>query len=251
MTAAADPPGAAPAAADAAPTTTTPTPAPTVMTTKQPGLWERWIHGWQCWALAHPQHCWSRVALPWVAFVQGVRANQPPYFLKKRARFGNNFCVTGAVVLGDYNAIEEALIIPHARTHRLGQSVLDPDHLPGRPDGNRLSWILALSQQQCGGNGDFEAFRAAFEDIITNEAALLRTRDATAQRLIIKLALDYKYMEHGRDSKSKDDFFNSPVKGLKPFIVRFIHYSLLGMDPFDNETMDTLLVRRLFNLSLL
>lgn len=205
---------------------------------KKPGLLEAALQLWQCWALRHPRNILARIIMPWICFIEGIASNKAPFFPKKRDRFGPNFCAAGAVILGDYDAIEEALTTPNARTHRLGQSQLDPDHLPGLPDGNRLSLLLAMSQQECGGNGNFEAFRACFEEYITNEAALDRSRDVTAGRLLDKLVLDYKYMGHDR----KGEFFVSKERGLTPFIVRFTHYCLLGMDPFDLEVMDELQV---------
>jgi hypothetical protein len=116
---------------------------------------------------------------------------------------------------------------------------MDPDHLPNIPDGGRLVFLLALSDEEAGGNGDKEAFRRCLEDYLTNARSLERAKDETSARLLEELAKHYKYMNHQPDGA----FFTSEKKGLKLFLVRYIHYTLFGLDPDDKVTMDKLMVR--------
>jgi hypothetical protein len=143
------------------------------------------------------------------------------------------------VVLGDFEDVERALTSPQARRNILGSSYMDPDHLPAIPDGGRLVFLLALSDKEAGGNGDREAFRQCFDDYLTNAKSLERAKDETSARLLEELATHYKYMNHQPDG----DFFTSEKKGLKVFLIRYIHYTLFGLDPDDKVTMDKLMVR--------
>jgi hypothetical protein len=144
-------------------------------------------------------------------------------------------------VLGNFEDVERALTSPQARRNILGSSYLDPAHLPDIPDGGRLVFLLALSDEEAGGNGDWEAFRRCLEDYLTNEMSLQRSKDETSARLLEELAKDYKYMDH----EPGGDFFKTEKKGLKRFLVRYIHYTLFGLDPDDRTTMDKLMVRSL------
>jgi hypothetical protein len=155
------------------------------------------------------------------------------------SRFGNNFCAGGTVILGDFEDVERALTSPQARRNILGSSYLDPDHLPDIPDGGRLVFLLALSDKDAGGNGDREGFRQCLEDYLTNAKSLERAKDETSAILLEQLAKDYKYMDHGPDG----EFFTAEKKGIKRFLIRFIHYTLFGLDPDDKATMDKLMVR--------
>jgi hypothetical protein len=179
------------------------------------------------------------VFLPPIAWWDGILTNKSQYLDAKRNRFGDNFCAAGTVVIGDFASIEAALTSPQARRNILGSSYLDPAHLPCQADGDRLVFLLALSQKDAGGNGDWEAFRQCFNDYLTNAAALERARDDTAARLLQQLALDYTYMNHEPDG----DFFVNAKKGLMPFLVRYLHYTLFELDPDDKVTMDKLMVR--------
>lgn len=51
-----------------------------------------------------------------------------------------------------------------------------------------------------------------------------------------KLVEDYKTMPHERG----EAFFKSKDGGMLPFFIKYIHYCLLGIDPSDEETFETL-----------
>jgi hypothetical protein len=51
---------------------------------KSPNLLEALLQGWQCWALRNPRNVFSRLFLPFVAWVDGFVANKSTYLDRKR-----------------------------------------------------------------------------------------------------------------------------------------------------------------------
>lgn len=51
---------------------------------KRPNVLEALLQGWQCWALRNPRNIFSRMFLPFVAWVDGIVANKSTYLDKKR-----------------------------------------------------------------------------------------------------------------------------------------------------------------------
>jgi hypothetical protein len=51
---------------------------------KRPNLLEALLQGWQCWALRNPRNIFSRMFLPFVAWVDGFVVNKSTYLDRKR-----------------------------------------------------------------------------------------------------------------------------------------------------------------------
>ena len=212
---------------------TPPTQGSTASSVKTASFIDHGLNQFQAWALEHPEQLWSKALLSPIRFLEGFIANRSTYLDTKRLLLGPNFCCAGMVVLGEFEAVETALTSPQARTWRLAPSLLAPTHLPNQDVGGRNVFLLALSDQAAGGNGDHEAFRQCMQDYFMGEAALARQRDATAQQLLDHLAADYRQMPHGPGGR----FFTDNQQGFKRFMVRYLHYVLFGLDPEDEETM--------------
>lgn len=136
--------------------------------------------------------------------------------------------------MSNFHEIKKNLIEPQARGFKLAPSQLDSEHLPARPDGGLL-FLLSLSQRGAGGNGDWEAYRAAFEDHIThNEETRLRMNDETTKTLLDKLTADYK----NAGMKKEGAFFDDTDSGIHGYLLRYLHYVLFGLDPFDDQKME-------------
>jgi len=191
------------------------------------------LNEFQAKALQHPEDEQSKALLPIISFVEGILANEPTYLDAKRLAFGENFCCAGQVVLGDFDALETALTSPQARTWQLGTSVLDSAHAPNQDVGNRNVFLLSLSDEAAGGSGDHEAFRRSMQKYTLNDATLERQQDATARRLIDRLASDYSEMPHDTGAA----FFTNERRGWMGFLVRYLHYVLFGLDPDDQNAI--------------
>ena len=77
-----------------------------------------------------------------------------------------------------------------------------------------------------------EACQMAFMQF-TVAKSTSRQQDPVAKALIAQLAEDYK-------TKPKKFFTNNRECGLFPFMIRYIHYCLFGINPLDKEKFDTL-----------
>lgn len=190
----------------------------------------------QAWALENPDENLSKHVLPILSFVEGLIANEPTYLDTKRRALGPNFCCAGQVVMGEFAAIETALTSPQARTWQLGTSILDANHGPNLDVGGRNVFLLSLSDEAAGGNGDHEAFRKCMQKYTLDESAIARQGDATARGLIDRLATDYGEMPHGAGG----EFFTNVQRGWMGFLVRYLHYVLFGLDPEDAAAIDLL-----------
>lgn len=194
------------------------------------------LNEFQTWALQHPEDEKSKSLLPLISLVEGLAANEPTYLNQKRRIFGPNFCCAGQVVMGDFETLEAALTSPQARTWRLGTSVLDATHAPDQDVGGRNVFLLALSDEMAGGNGDHEAFRQCLQDYLLNETASARQQDHISRRLLEQLAADYQRMPHGIGGS----FFTDEKQGLMQFMIRYLHYVIFGLDPDHEASMNLL-----------
>ncbi|NJR66590.1 MAG: cytochrome 450 [Leptolyngbyaceae cyanobacterium CRU_2_3] len=194
------------------------------------------LNEFQAWALQNPDEKMAKALIPIISFVEGVIANEPTYLDRKRLTFGTNFCCAGQVVMGEFETLETALTSPQARTWRLGTSKLDAHHAPNQDVGERNVFLLALSDQEAGGNGDHAAFRACMQKYLLNDATTQRQHDAIAKRLLDQLGTDYAEMPHGAGSA----FFTDVKRGWMGFLVRYLHYVLFGLNP-DDEAATALL----------
>ncbi|KAL7562136.1 hypothetical protein ACA910_016695 [Epithemia clementina (nom. ined.)] len=207
-----------------------------------PGLWEGIAHYLQILNLTHAWcNIFACILKPFVAiltYYQGVRGNEGPYLYRKRRIHGENFVCAGGVWMCNFHDIKRLLVEPQARTFMLASSALDPQHQPMIRERGRNVMLLSLSQRGAGGNGDWEAFRGALEDYIFNtEDAMLRSKDDTTQRLFDQLGNDYKTSNQGR----KKTFFTSQEFGLLPFLLKYLHYVFLGIDPTDESLISELI----------
>lgn len=194
------------------------------------------LNNFQAWALRNPDQTFSRILLPFVSFVEGLIANSPTYLYSKRFNLGRNFCCAGQVVMGEFATLESALTSPQARTWRLGTTLLDKDFFPNLDVGGRNVFPLALSDLEAGGNGNRETFRQYMQKYILNENATQRQSDETAKSLLARLATDYLEMPHDIGGS----FFSDDQRGLKRFMVRYLHYILFGLNPDDEQVMELL-----------
>ena len=167
---------------------------------------------------------------------ESIRANKADYLYHKRVAHGENFVCAGGVWMSNFNEVKKNLIEPQARAFKLAPSELDQEHLPRTVDG-RLLFLLGLSQRGAAGNGDWEAYRAAFEDYITHtEETKLRMNDETTKKLMDKLVSDYK----DTGLQKEGEFFDNSDTGIQDYLLRYLHYVLMGLDPFDEEKMTIL-----------
>jgi hypothetical protein len=205
-------------------------PTTTPETDFQPSLLDKTLNHFQAWAIENPQNLISRTFLPVISFVEGIIANNPTYLDAKRQALGLTFCCAGQVVLGDFKTLETALTSPQARDWRLGTSMLSASHGPGVDKGGRNVLLITLSDAAAGGNHD--VFRKCLDDYFFNEAIVVRQNDQVAKKLIDKLAADYV----DRIANNKlEEFFNNDQRDWKGFLVRYIHYVVLGINPDDQE----------------
>lgn len=206
----------------------------------RPGLLEVIAHSLQVINITHSWYnIFAYLLKPinfFVTYIQSIRANQADYLYHKRLAHGENFVCAGGVWMSGFNEVKKNLIEPQARAFKLAPSQLDKEHLP-RSDDGRLLFLLGLSQRGATGNGDWEAYRAAFEDYITHtEETKLRVNDETTKKLMDKLVADYKKT----GLKKEGEFFENNDSGIQDFLLRYLHYVLLGLDPFDDEKMGIL-----------
>jgi len=203
--------------------------------TRDPTWFETIMQMFQIHTICHPKGILARVIQPLINLWEGQVANLPYYLSYQRAAFGENFCAAGQVVLGEWKEVERALTSPQARTFRLGTAPISEARCPKAH--GKTSFLLALSQQGAGGDGSWEAYNGAFHTYIIDNGAYARQDDPTAQALMDKLVEDYKTMDHGEGG----EFFKSTKGGIWPFLNKYIHYCLWGIDPKDEETVNTLL----------
>ena len=112
--------------------------------------------------------------------------------------------------------------------------------LPATRLGGRFDFFLSLSQEGAGGNGDWEAFRGCVNDTIFTKDTELRAQDGTSKKLIEKLTSDYKQANCAKDEDGVAAFFGSNESGLNDFLLRYLHYVVFGINPFDESIMNQL-----------
>ncbi|MGL5034660.1 MAG: cytochrome 450, partial [Microcystaceae cyanobacterium] len=194
------------------------------------------LNQFQSWALQHPHKTMSRAFLPLISLVEGLIATDATYLDQKRRLFGPNFCCAGQVVLGDFETLSQALTSPQARTWRLGTSVLESAHAPNLDVGGRNLFLLSLSDQAAGGTGNHEAFRHCMQEYVLNDQAKIRQKDAIAQSLLTQLGEDYQTLYRDQEQS----FFKNDQTGWMAFLVKYLHYVLLGLDPNNKSIISTL-----------
>lgn len=191
---------------------------------------ERWTHALQCWALQYPRTSFLFRPLLYSAFwmKESIQYNWGAAIERKRELFGDSFCGAGAVFLTSFDQVSKALVEPQARTARLGTNFLDAAHLPMIPQGGRLLFLLALSDEGAGGDGTREGVHQALYDYVTgNPASFDRQDDETTALLFKNLQDDYLELGH------TEAFF----KKHSEFVLRYMHYVGFGIDPFDEESL--------------
>jgi hypothetical protein len=72
----------------------------------------------QIHTIQNPKGFLAKTIQPIISLVEGAPATFS--LPKRRRRFGENFCVAGMVVLGNFKEVSRALTSPQARTYRLG-----------------------------------------------------------------------------------------------------------------------------------
>jgi len=103
---------------------------------KKPSLVGVVSQRFQIHTIQNPKGFLAKRIQPFISLLEGA----PSAFSlpKKRRRFGENFCVAGMVVLGNFEEVSRALTSPQARTYRLGSAVLDSKRLTGD---RRNTWV--------------------------------------------------------------------------------------------------------------
>jgi hypothetical protein len=130
--------------------------------------------------------------------------------------------------MGGFDQVRDSLSNPQRRTFNLGEHPLLAGHLPDVAR-SRNVFLLALSDNGAGGDGSHYAFRQCFIDTCMQHWKQ-RMKDETANRLFADLTSDYT-------SLPPDEFFGSPLTaGLPKFAVRYLHYLIFGIDPYDEAT---------------
>jgi len=187
----------------------------------------------QCWALQYP---WiANLMNTPIEVVDSLYVGRSDAFIPAREKYGSNFCAAGMVWLGSFKDVSQAVTSPQARSYQLGEHPLLPRNLPdvGR---SRLVFLLSLSDKGAGGSGEHAAFRQCFIDHMFSESDA-RRKDSTAESLLQTLAQDYADLPH---ETAADEFFSDPEKGMLPFITKYLHYVLFGIDPTEKETFEIL-----------
>lgn len=204
-----------------------------------PGIKEVLSQKMQIRALTKPKGFIAKRLQPILTLMEGFKAMDPYYLSWKRMAFGENFIAAGQVVLGEWDEVVKAITSPQARTCRLGTTLLDDRHLPTEklvfgPD--RDLFVLALSQKGAGGDGTYETLRSTIDrHIIMSPDVWKRRDDVIARKLMDQLAEDY-------DTMKEKDFFYGGRKdhGFECFMIKYIHYCLFGLNPFDTKSMGIL-----------
>lgn len=201
----------------------------------------------QLYLLQHSETSQQQLRL--IRLTEGVAANDPPYLVTQKKKYGDTFLCAGQVVLSDRKSLELSLTQPQARTTQLGTSSLEPKVIPTMDIGGRNVLLITLSQAGAGGNGDYEGFRGAYEHYLFNEQAESRRLDDVSARILKDLVKAYKTMDTspGTPINSAIVLPNYPSRsfweakdGLGIYFIKYLHYYLFGLDPDDKKTMDTL-----------
>jgi len=192
----------------------------------------------QAWALQYPGSPLTRAMAPPIEVAESIFiGSRDGQMLQLREDYGDNFAAAGMVWLGSFADTSLAVTTPQERTYQLGEHPLLYDNLPD-VENSRLVFLLALSDQAAGGSGNHEAFRNCFVDHMLEHPDVEACRlDSTAASLLDALASDYAALPHAGVS---DEFFSSTTQGLYPFIQKYLHYVMLGIDPSDSDIQGVL-----------
>lgn len=175
-------------------------------------------------------------ALHFFRLVEGMMQTDSAYPWRLRKHFGNNFVTGGQLVESDRENIKKMLTSPQHRTQMLGSLVLNKKRLPAVDIGQREVLPITISQ-----DGPWEAFRPAFDEYLFSPETVARQKDAVANKLLDIVAQDYKRLPHGRKPNTFERSFFWGEEGLQPFLIRYLHYVIFGLDPTDDETMAKLM----------
>jgi hypothetical protein len=168
-----------------------------------------------------------------IAVYQSFWCNSGAYLYRKCLVHGPNFVCAGGVWLSEFDTIRRNLVEPQARAFKLASSTLRKKALPACNLGGRFNFLLSLSQRGADGNGDWEAYRRCMEDHMFTKESATRMHDDISKELIRNLAREYR--EAGM--KSEGIFFSNLDGGLGDFLLRYLHYVIFGLDPFDESVM--------------
>mmetsp|Transcript_31068 Transcript_31068/g.53139 ORF Transcript_31068/g.53139 Transcript_31068/m.53139 type:complete len:485 (-) Transcript_31068:21-1475(-) len=212
-----------------------------------PTLAESIAHYLQILNLTHsPCNIFAYVLKPvtyLITLYQSKQANSGLYLYHQKVIHGNNFCAAGGLWMCDYEAVKRHLTEPQARAFKLAPSQLRKSVLPATKLGGRFAFLLSLSQEGAGGNGDWEAFRGCINDTIFTKDTKLRAQDDTSRKLIEKLTSDYKQANCAKDVDGAAAFFGNESQnqnGLDDFLLRYLHYVVFGINPFDESIINQL-----------
>lgn len=168
-----------------------------------------------------------------IALYQGFWCNSGAYLYRKRLIHGPNFVCAGGVWLSEFDTIRRNLVEPQARAFKLASSALRKVALPACNLGGRFNFLLSLSQRGAGGNGDWEAYRLCMEDHIFTDECAKRMNDDICKELLSNLAQEYR----ATGMKIEGLFFTNLDRGLADFLLRYLHYVIFGLDPFDESVL--------------
>jgi len=169
-----------------------------------------------------------------ITLYQGFWSNSGAYLYRKRLIHGPNFVCAGGVWLSEFDTIRKNLIEPQARAFKLASSTLRKVALPACNLGGRFNFLLSLSQRGAGGHGDWEACRMCVEDHIFTKDCLKRMNDDICNELLNYLAKEYG----ATGMKNEGVFFSNLDGGLADFLLRYLHYVIFGLDPFDESIIN-------------
>jgi len=191
----------------------------------------------QLWGLQRPDNLIVKLLLPMLgALESNTGAGMSRNFFRAWQKWGDTFCTCNQVWMGSFRDVSKAFTSPQARTFNLGESALLPERLPDKKN-TRCVFLLALSDQAAGGNGWHEAFLKCMVDYTLGaQDVATRRSDATANSLLDTLVQQYESMPHG----PQEEFWTSQTGGWIPFVIKFLHYVMFGIDPSSEETFKIL-----------
>mmetsp|Transcript_88300 Transcript_88300/g.274457 ORF Transcript_88300/g.274457 Transcript_88300/m.274457 type:complete len:407 (-) Transcript_88300:274-1494(-) len=164
---------------------------------------------------------------------QSLQSCNNEWIHKRRLDYGDNFCCAGEVCVGAFKAVERALTEPQARTFRLGQTPFIKSHCPGTDGGPRSTFLLAMTDEGAGGNGDHHRFKKCMEFYLLHApATIARAGDAKVSAMIEQLAKEYTL------DRKKFFYDTSQKVGLEIFLIKYYHYVIFGLE-LEGQEMDT------------
>lgn len=192
--------------------------------------------GFQTWALQQPSSAVAGLFLPPVAIIESLAAGQSKNLIAAQDKYGPNWAAAGMVWMSSFNDTSKAVLEPEERTFHLGEHPMQVSAVPD-VSRSRNVFLLALSDKGAGGDGSHEKFKKAFVDWVMKDGVKNRAFSETGKGLWVELIKDYTDLEHNWWGQ---EFFNSTTRGLTPFVIKYLHYVMWGLDPNDQKLMDKL-----------